>query len=95
MKKLTQSRGTGLALAAVGVLMMAFGIYRGEMMVVLTKSINICMEYIVHNGMMKDFSVLREAPFTDQGSIVDIFTDQTVWMGIKKVIDNINANAVA
>lgn len=45
--------------------------------------------------MMKDFSVLREAPFTDQGSIVDIFTDQTVWMGIKKVIDNINANAVA
>ena len=23
------------------------------------------------------------------------FTDQTVWMGIKKVIDNINVNAVA
>ena len=23
------------------------------------------------------------------------FTDQTVWMGIKQVIDNINANAVA
>lgn len=46
MKKLTQSRGTGLALAAVGVLMMAFGIYRGEMMVVLTKSVNICMECI-------------------------------------------------
>ena len=33
MKKLTQSRGIGLVLAAVGVLMMAFGIYRGEMMV--------------------------------------------------------------
>ena len=46
MKKLTQSRGTGLALAAVGVLMMAFGIYRGEMMVVLTKAVNICMECI-------------------------------------------------
>lgn len=57
--------------------------------------VNQIVEYIVHNGMMKDFSVLREAPFTDQGSIVDIFTDQTVWMGIKKVIDNINANAVA
>ena len=46
MKKLTQSRRTGLALAAVGVLMMAFGIYRGEMMVVLTKAVNICMECI-------------------------------------------------
>ena len=29
------------------------------------------------------------------GSIVDIFTDMTVWMGIKKVIDTINANAAA
>ena len=36
----------GIVLAAVGVLMMAFGIYRGEMMVVLTKAVNICMECI-------------------------------------------------
>lgn len=95
MKKLTQSRGTGLALAAVGVLMMAFGIYRGEMMVVLTKAVNICMEYIVHNGMMKDLSVLLESPFTDRGSISEIFTDMGVWLGIKKVIDTINENAAA
>ena len=27
--------------------------------------------------------------------VMEEFTDQTVWMGIKKVIDNINANAVA
>ena len=40
-------------------------------------------------------SVLQEPPFTDQGSIVDIFTDMSVWMGIKSVIDKINANAVA
>ena len=40
-------------------------------------------------------SVLREPPFTDQGSIVDVFSDLTVWMGIKKVIDQVNANAVA
>ena len=46
MKKLTQTRAIGLVLAAVGVLMMAFGIYRGEMMVVLTKAVNICMECI-------------------------------------------------
>ena len=53
------------------------------------------VEYIVHNGMMKDLSVLQESPFTDQGSIVEIFTDMNVWMGIRKVIDNINANAAA
>jgi len=57
--------------------------------------VNQIVEYIVHNGMMKDLSVLQETPFTDRGSITDIFTDLNVWMGIKKVIDNINANAAA
>ncbi len=57
--------------------------------------VNQIVEYIVHNGMMKDLSVLQEAPFTDQGSIVEIFTDLTVWMGIRKIIDQVNANAVA
>lgn len=57
--------------------------------------VNQIVEYIVHNGMMKDLSVLQESPFTDQGSIVDIFTDLNVWMGIRRVIDGINANAMA
>lgn len=57
--------------------------------------VNQIVEYIVHNGMMKDFSVLQESPFTNMGSIVEIFTDTTVWMGIRKVIDTINANAAA
>ena len=57
--------------------------------------VNQIVEYIVHNGMMKDLSVLQESPFTDQGSVVDIFTDLTVWMGIRKVIEQINANAAA
>ena len=57
--------------------------------------VNQIVEYIVHNGMMKDLSVLQESPFTDQGSVVEIFTDLTVWMGIRKVIDTINSNAVA
>ncbi|MBR3780592.1 MAG: restriction endonuclease subunit R, partial [Clostridia bacterium] len=57
--------------------------------------VNQIVEYIVHNGMMKDLSVLRETPFTDKGSIVEIFTDITVWEGIKKIIDRINANAAA
>lgn len=57
--------------------------------------VNQIVEYIVHNGMMKDLSVLQESPFTDRGSVVEIFTDLSVWMGIRKVIDMINANAVA
>lgn len=57
--------------------------------------VNQIVEYIIHNGIMKDFSVLQEPPFTDQGSIVDIFVDINMWIGIKKVIDEINANAMA
>jgi len=57
--------------------------------------VNQIVEYIVRNGMMKDFSVLQEPPFTERGSVVEIFTDMSVWLGIKRVIDTINANAAA
>ena len=57
--------------------------------------VNQIVEYIVHNGTMKDLSVLQEPPFTDMGRIVDVFTDGSVWLGIKKIIDQINANAAA
>ena len=57
--------------------------------------VNQIVEYIVHNGLMKDMSVLQEPPFTDQGSVVEVFTDIAVWMGIKKAIDRVNANALA
>lgn len=57
--------------------------------------VNQIVEYIVHNGMMKDLSVLQESPFTDKRSVAEIFTDMTVWMGIRKVIDQINTNAAA
>ena len=56
--------------------------------------LNQIIEYIIHNGVMKDMSILLEAPFSDRGSIVDVFTDLSVWAGIKKIIDGINANAV-
>ncbi len=56
--------------------------------------LNQIIEYIIHNGVMKDMSILRESPFSDRGSIVDVFTDLSVWAGIKKIIDGINANAV-
>ena len=57
--------------------------------------VNQIVEYIVHNGLMKDLSVLQETPFTDQGSISEVFTDLSLWMGIRKTIERVNANAVA
>ena len=57
--------------------------------------VNQIVEYIVHNGLMKDLSVLQKSPFTDQGSIVEIFTDLSVWMGIRRTFDRVNANALA
>ena len=57
--------------------------------------VNQIVEYVVHNGLMKDLSVLQGAPFTDQGSVAELFTDMNVWMGIRKVIEGINANARA
>ena len=57
--------------------------------------VNQIVEFIVHNGMMKDLSVLQETPFTDRGSIVEVFTDLSVWMGIRRVIEQVNSNALA
>lgn len=57
--------------------------------------VNQVVEYIVHNGVMKDLSVLQESPFTDKGSVVEIFQDLNLWAGIRKVIEHINTNAVA
>lgn len=57
--------------------------------------VNQIIEYIVHNGIMKDLSVLQEPPFTDQGSIAEIFTDLSVWQGIRGIIEHINQNAIA
>ena len=57
--------------------------------------VNQIIEYIVRNGVMKDMSVLQEPPFTDRGSIVEVFTDISVWLGIRNIIEQINANATA
>ncbi len=56
--------------------------------------VNQIVEYIVRNGLMRDFSVLTEAPFTDRGSIIEVFDGNLgAWAGIRKVIEKINANA--
>ena len=57
--------------------------------------VNQIVEYIVHNGIMKDLSVLQEAPFTDKGSVVEIFTDLSVWAKIRKIIECINMKVAA
>jgi len=57
--------------------------------------VNQIVEYIVRNGMMKDMSVLQDAPFNAMGSVVEVFTDLSVWMGIRNTIEQINANALA
>ena len=46
IKKITETKWAGVVLAIIGILLMVFGIYRGEMSVVFTKAINICMECI-------------------------------------------------
>ena len=55
--------------------------------------VNQIVEYIAQNGVLFNFQTLTESPFTDRGSIADIFTDLTVWNGIKSIIDRINGNA--
>ena len=56
---------------------------------------NQIVEYIVNNGLLKDLSVLQETPFTDKGSVVEVFTDLSVWMRIRNAIETVNRNAVA
>ena len=47
----------------------------------------------MHNGLMKDLSVMQDPPFTDQGSVVELFPDLTIWLGIRKTIEAITQNA--
>ena len=55
--------------------------------------VNQIVEYIVQNGMITDMSVLQSAPFTNMGSVVEVFSDLTLWMKIKNTIQKININA--
>lgn len=46
MKRLLASSWCGVLVSLTGLLLMLFGIYRGELAVVLQKAINICLECI-------------------------------------------------
>lgn len=52
------------------------------------------VNYIVRNGMMKDLAVLQESPFTDQGSISELFDDVSLFIDLRAIIDQINRNAM-
>ena len=52
------------------------------------------INYIVYNGMIKDFAVLQKDPFTNVGSVADVFaSDIKLWGDIMKTIETINNNA--
>ncbi|MDR2855567.1 MAG: DEAD/DEAH box helicase family protein [Methanomicrobiales archaeon] len=52
------------------------------------------VNYIVTNGMMKDLAILQESPFSDMGSVSEIF-DEGMIMDLREMIQRINENAVA
>ena len=56
--------------------------------------VNQIVEYIVRNGVMKKFEVLREAPFTNLGGLKDLFgSNIQLWEQIRQTIQRINTNA--
>lgn len=57
--------------------------------------VNQIIEYIVQNGIMKDLSVLQESPFTDKGSLLELFEENTIILTkIRQSIEKININAL-
>ena len=46
MRRILSYRWIGVGTAALGLVMMGYGIWRGEMTTVLTKAVRICLECI-------------------------------------------------
>ncbi len=58
--------------------------------------VNLVVEYVVKNGIMRDLSILTEAPFTNMGDLISLFGDNmALFADIRRTIESINANAGA
>lgn len=55
--------------------------------------VNQIIEYVVRNGVIPDFKVLTEAPFTNLGLVSEVFTDTSVWSHVMSAMKEINSNA--
>ena len=55
--------------------------------------VNLIVEYIVRYGTMTDLAVLQEPPFTDRGSVAEVFANAAVWARLRAAIARVNANA--
>lgn len=52
------------------------------------------VEYIVQNGFIENNAIFQKSPFTDRGSIAELFGDEMdKWSAITKSIHEINVNA--
>jgi type I restriction enzyme R subunit len=56
--------------------------------------VNQIIEYIVQNGVLKNLNILQSSPFTDRGTVAELFPNTNVWFGIRDTITNINNNAM-
>ena len=57
--------------------------------------VNLVVEYVVKNGLMRDLSILMEVPFTNMGDLNSLFGDNmALWAEIRSTIESINTNAV-
>ena len=48
-----------------------------------------------HFSFCCDRHVLQSAPFTNMGSVVEVFSDLTLWVKIKSTIAKVNQNTAA
>lgn len=56
--------------------------------------VNQIVEYVVQNGLLKEFSVFQDAPFNDNGSIIEVFADDAMALQrILGIVRSINKNA--
>ena len=56
--------------------------------------LNRIVEYIVKCGIMTDLYDLQATPFTDQGNVVELFSEnKEIRYGIRRTSEQINENA--